>query len=48
LNRAESMWRYNEYIEPVKFPARLVMKRWAPSIRSVEMSARLPLAMRSM
>jgi NADPH:quinone reductase-like Zn-dependent oxidoreductase len=23
LNRAESMWRRNEYIEPVKFPARL-------------------------
>ena len=23
LNRAESMWRHNEYIEPVKFPARL-------------------------
>src|SRR5258708_810363 len=23
LNRAESMWRHDEYIEPVKFPARL-------------------------
>ena len=23
LNRAESMWIHNEYIEPVKFPARL-------------------------
>ena len=23
LNRAESMWTHNEYIEPVKFPARL-------------------------
>jgi NADPH:quinone reductase-like Zn-dependent oxidoreductase len=23
LNRAESMWRHNQYIEPVKFPARL-------------------------
>src|ERR1700737_3195543 len=23
LNRAESMWRENKYIEPVKFPARL-------------------------
>ena len=23
LNRAESMWRENQYIEPVKFPARL-------------------------
>jgi NADPH:quinone reductase-like Zn-dependent oxidoreductase len=23
LNRAESMWRHNDYIEPVKFPARL-------------------------
>ena len=23
LNRAESMWRENNYIEPVKFPARL-------------------------
>src|SRR5713101_1973010 len=23
LNRAESMWRENQYIEPVQFPARL-------------------------
>jgi NADPH:quinone reductase-like Zn-dependent oxidoreductase len=23
LNRADSMWRHNQYIEPVKFPARL-------------------------
>ena len=23
INRAESMWRHNQYIEPVKFPARL-------------------------
>jgi NADPH:quinone reductase-like Zn-dependent oxidoreductase len=23
VNRAESMWRHNQYIEPVKFPARL-------------------------
>ena len=23
LNRAESMWRENKYIEPVQFPARL-------------------------
>jgi NADPH:quinone reductase-like Zn-dependent oxidoreductase len=23
LNRAESMWRHGEYIEPVKLPARL-------------------------
>ena len=30
LNRAESMWRQNKYIEPVQFPLGLAMKRWVP------------------
>src|ERR1700720_2105544 len=47
LNRAESMWREDKYIEPVKFPPGLAMKRWAASIRSARMAPRLPLAMKS-
>jgi NADPH:quinone reductase-like Zn-dependent oxidoreductase len=46
LNRAESMWRHNDYIEPVKFPARLGYEA-VGTVDSARMSPRLPLAMKS-